>query len=387
MIKGESKGKRILITSTDVMMYQFLLPHVRHLYENGYTVDVACSKAEGYKNEKYHEYIREHLPEGSAFYPVPLERSPFTLKNRKGLTCLKEIISKNDYDLIWTNEPVMSVMTRLAARKARKRGTKVLYLAHGYHFFKGAPKANWLAYPVEKVMSHFCDAMCMICFEDYYFTQKHMPKKPVYHIDGIGLDVRKYADVQVDRGAKRRELGFTDEDILVLSVGELQHRKNHEPMLRALAAIGDKRIKYIICGRGELEQHLLSTAKELGMADNFFLLGHRYDIAEILKCVDIFAHPSRREGLGIAALEAMAAGLPLVTSNVQGIKDYVIDGQTGYVTEPNDVEGYKTAVLKLISDSQLRAEISKNNKEFVKKYDISNSVIQMQKIIEKILGV
>lgn len=387
MTKTESEKKRILITSTDVMMYQFILPHIEYLSQNGYAVDVACSKAEGYKNEGYHEYISEHLPEDSVFYPVPLERSPFTLKNRKGLYRLKEIISKGNYDLIWTNEPVMGVMTRLAARKARKRGTKVLYLAHGYHFFKGAPKANWLAFPVEKVMSYFCDSMCMICFEDYYFTKRHMPYKPVYHIDGIGLDVRKYAGIKVDRSAKRRELGFSNEDILVLSVGELQHRKNHEPVLRAIAEIGDNRIKYIICGRGELEGQLLSLADELGMKDNFFLLGHRYDIAEILKCVDIFAHPSRREGLGIAALEAMAAGLPLVTSNVQGIKDYVINGETGFVTEPNDVAGYKKAIETLISDASLRQKISENNKDFVKKYDISNSVRQMQKIIEKTLGV
>ncbi len=377
--------KKILITCTDVMMYQFILPHVEYLGNHGFLVDVVCSHAEGYKNEGYHDYIKEHIPENSHFFSVDLERNPFNIGNNKGLFELKGIISENQYDLIWTNEPVMGVMTRLAARNARKKGSKVFYMVHGYHFFKGAPKKNWLAYPVEKVMSTQCDAMCMICWEDFQFTQKHMPRKKVYHIDGIGFNVSKYRDVVVDRSKKRAELGISEDDIFVLSVGELQARKNHEPILRAIGELNNPRIKYMICGRGELEQQLKSVAREVGMKDRLLLPGHVYDIPEILHAADIFAHPSQREGLGIAALEAMAAGLPLVTSDVQGIKDYVINGKTGFVTKPNDIQGYKNAILELISNANLRKMISENNKEFVKKYDISNAVKQVYAIIQEVL--
>lgn len=379
--------QRILITCTDVMMYQFILPHVKYLSEHGYVVDVACSHAEGYKNEGYHEYIKKSIPTTSRFYALNLERNPFTLGNSKGLNELKKIINNTHYELIWTNEPVMSVMTRLASKKARKKGSKVLYMAHGYHFFKGAPKKNWMFYPVEKIMARYCDAMCMICWEDYEFTKKHMPQKKVYHIDGIGFDVKKYSDVVIDRDKKREALGIKEDDIFILSVGELQTRKNHEPVLRAIGEINDPRMKYMICGRGELEQHLRDVAKEIGMEGRFFLPGHVYDIPEILKAADIFAHPSQREGLGIAALEAMAAGLPLVTSNVQGIKDYVINGETGFVTTPDDIEGYKKAILELTNDIELRDTIRKNNIEYVKKYDISNSVKQVHSIIQEVIGV
>lgn len=376
--------KRILITSTDVMMYQFLLPHIRKLSENGYVVDVGCSHAKGYEDEGYFTYIKEHLPNDSQFYPLSLERNPYSLKSAKGLRELEEIIGCKKYDLIWTNEPVMSVITRLAARKSRKKGTCVLYLAHGYHFYKGAPRKNWVAYPIEKVMSHYCDAMCMINWEDYAFTEKHMPKKDVYHIDGIGFDSEKFISTETDRKKKRAELGISDEDIFILSVGELQSRKNHEPVIRAIGQINDKRIKYVICGWGELKDHLLNVAKEVGIADRFILTGHRYDIPEILKCADIFVHPSKREGLGIAALEAMAAGLPMITSNIQGIKDYITDGVTGFSCDPDDIDAYKKAIETLIRDENLRKQMISNSKETIKKYDIESSVEQTLAIIEKL---
>ena len=327
------KGKQILITSTDVMMIQFLVPHVLYLLDNGANVDVACSKAEGYQNEGYKEKIKEMLPKSVSFYEIRTERTPFSIKNISGLIDLKSVLKNKKYDLIWTNEPVMGVMTRLAACDSRKQGSVVMYLAHGYHFFKGAPKKNWIYYPVEKFMSRYCDLITVINWEDFYFTKKHF-KKPVYHIDGIGLCLDKYTQVQVDYKMKRKELGVKEDDILIVSVGELQHRKNHAVILRAIAGLNNSNLKYIICGRGELEDDLLRLARELQIDNQLQLLGHRYDIPEILAVADIFAHPSQREGLGIAAIEAMAAGLPLITSNIQGIKDYVVNEKNGYSYAP-----------------------------------------------------
>lgn len=374
------KGKQILITSTDVMMIQFLVPHVLYLLDNGANVDVACSKAEGYQNEGYKEKIKEMLPKSVSFYEIRTERTPFSIKNISGLIDLKSVLKNKKYDLIWTNEPVMGVMTRLAACNSRKQGSVVMYLAHGYHFFKGAPKKNWIYYPVEKFMSHYCDLITVINWEDFYFTKKHF-KKPVHHIDGIGLCLDKYTQVQVDYKMKRKELGVKEDDILIVSVGELQHRKNHAVILRAIAGLNNSNLKYIICGRGELEDDLLRLARELQIDNQLQLLGHRYDIPEILAVADIFAHPSQREGLGIAAIEAMAAGLPLITSNIQGIKDYVVNEKNGFSYAPYDVEGFTDGLGKLVRDRELRKQFGKTNRECAKKYCIENSVEQLGSII------
>lgn len=130
----------------------------------------------------------------------------------------------------------------------------------------------------------------------------------------------------------------------------------------------------------------MSVAEKLGLKDRFFLLGHRYDIPEILKMADIFIHPSLREGLGIAALEAMSAGLPIISSNVQGLKDFIQNGRNGFVCAPSDINSYRNAIEQLLKDSDLRAKMSKNNIVDSKKYDIQNSREQVLGILNSILG-
>ena len=120
-------SKRLLITSTDLMMVQFLIPHVIYLSENGFEVEIACSDVGGRMDE-----IREKL-KGVVkdIHIVRLVRSPASPTNFKGYGDMKKVINRGNYDVIWTNEPVMGVVTRLAARKARKNGTKVIYMVHG----------------------------------------------------------------------------------------------------------------------------------------------------------------------------------------------------------------------------------------------------------------
>jgi len=363
----------------------FLLPHVKYLANNNYQVDIACSSAEGFKTEGYEEYLRKNIPEGSEYFHLSAERTPYTLKNIKGYSELYKIIEQGNYDLVWTNEPVMGVITRLASSRQRKNGLKVLYLAHGYHFFKGAPLNNWLYYPIEKYMARFCDMMVMINWEDFYFTQKRF-HTPVKHIDGIGLDFSKFTSVSVDYKIKRRELGIGINDVLILSAGELQTCKNHESIIKAIASLNDSKIKYIICGGGELLEYLKKLSKKLKIENKVQFLGHRYDIGEILKVSDIFAHPSEREGLGIAPLEAMSIGLPLITSNIQGIKDYSVNGKTGYCLDPHDINGYAGAIKKLANNPDLRKSFGEYNMKAVEKYSIDKSTTDMEIIIKQLVG-
>ena len=360
--------KRILISSTDVMMYLFLLPHVKKL-ANSYQIDVACSSADEYKSEGYEEVIRSELPKNSKYFHISSERSPYSIANIKAFKELRMIMNKGHYDLVWTNEPVMGVITRLAASKFRKNGLKVLYLAHGFHFFKGAPILNWIYYPVEKICSYFTDLMVMINKEDFQFTKKNFPKNDSRYIEGIGIDLSKYVDVSVDVTKKRKELGVDENDILILSAGELMTRKNHEVIIEAISLINNPKIKYIICGIGDRLDFLTNLAIKCGVKDRVSFIGLRYDIPELLQATDIFAHPSKREGLGMAPLEAMASGLPILTSNIQGIKDYSVDGVTGFSLDPNDINGFSLAIKKLSDDRELRRKIEKNNVQAVQKWE------------------
>ena len=360
--------KKILITSTELMMIQFLVPHVKYLSENGFHVEIACSDVGGRMDE-----VRNAVAGfAKAVHVVRLERSPVSPNNLKGYGDMKRLLAENHYDIIWTNEPVMGVVTRLAAKKLRKAGTKVIYMCHGFHFFKGSSLSSWLLfYPVERIMSRHCDMIVTINHEDEARAKTfHCPR--VEHINGIGVDLERMK-FTCTREEKRAELGVAEDEIVLLSVGELQTRKNHEAMIRALARLKDPSVKYIICGRGELLEQLQDLVRDLGIAQQVQFLGYRLDIPDIMNAADIYGHPSKREGLGLACLEAMNVGLPLVTSNVQGIPDYVENGVTGFLCGPTDVDKFAEHLDILIKDESLRRKIGGYNREFVRKYHIAQS--------------
>lgn len=368
--------KRLLLTCTDLMTIQFMVPHIRYLAANGFSVELACSVV-GDRLED----VKKAVGDVAKIHTLRLVRSPFSPTNVKGYGDLKNLLSENHYDVIWTNEPVMGVMTRLAARKARKKGTKVIYMAHGFHFFKGAPLFNWLMWaPLEIIMSRFNDILVTINWEDYNWAKKHTYTPVIEHIDGIGVDFTQRESV-ISREEKREQLGIAPSDILVLSVGELQKRKNHEVIIKAIAKLNNPNIKYIICGQGVLENYLIKLSKSLNLQNQFFLLGYRQDIPEIMTACDIFAHPSVREGLGLASLEAMASGLPLITSNVQGVPDYVENGVTGYMCDPRDVETFAKNMNILVGDEALRRKIAATNVTYVQKYRVE----EIQPVIKGII--
>lgn len=359
--------KRLLLTCTDLMAIQFLVPHVKYLSQHGFSVELACSDVGGRLEE-----LRETLAGIAPVHAVRLVRSPVSPDNRHGYHDLKKIIDGSRWDVIWTNEPVMGVMTRFAAKKARKSGTKVVYMVHGFHFYTGAPKKNWmLYYPVEKYCSRLCDSIITINREDYE-RAKTFHANRVEKMDGIGLDTEKFAACEADRETVRAALGIPADAFFAVSVGELKEHKNHAVIIRALAKTGNTQIYYGICGRGELQEPLQKLAAELQVAERVKLFGYRKDIPEILHAADLFVFPSKRDGLGLAALEAMAARLPLLTSNIRGVSDYVIDGETGYRYGTEDADGFAAGLLRYLENPGLRSRIGAYNAEAVKKYDIRN---------------
>lgn len=362
-------GKRILITSTDLMMVQFLIPHVANLAENGFEVEIACSEVGGRMDE-----IRKKL-EGivGAVHVVRLVRSPVSLNNLKGYGDMKRVIENGGYDIIWTNEPVMGVVTRLAARRARKNGTRVLYMVHGFHFYKGAPLLNWMMYyPIEKFCSQFCDEIVTINQEDYQMAREKMKAQSVRYIHGIGVDTSRLNRVDCQNDI-RRELSLPEDSFLVLSIGELSQRKNQKTIIKSIAQLNDPGIHYIVCGKGGLLDGLQTLAADLEISERVHFLGYRMDVVDICSQSDIFAMPSYQEGLPVAALEAMYCGLPLVASNIRGLVDLMENGVTGYLCDPDDVDAFAAAILKLRLDAGLRENMAEKNRKNVELYCIESA--------------
>ena len=369
-------SKRILITSTDLMMVQFLLPHVINLSENGYKVEIACSDVGGRMDE-----VREKLKGCTEkIHLVRLERSPVSPKNFLGYQDMKKVIDQGKYDIIWTNEPVMGVVTRLSARKARKKGTKVLYMVHGFHFYKGAPKKYWMIfYPIEKIMAKFADLIVTVNKEDYARAKTFANN--VEYIHGIGINTDRLT-LEEKKNDIRQELGLEGNSFLVLSIGELNTNKNQKTIIEAINQLNDSEIHYILCGKGDESENLHKFVAKYKLEQNVHFLGYRTDVVDICSQSDIYVMPSHREGLPVASLEAMYCGLPLITSNIRGLVDVMTDGKSGYLAEPDDVQGFAKAIEKLKQSPELRKQMGENNKITVKPYCIENTKKEVLKVLE-----
>lgn len=372
-------AERILITCTDSMMKQFLEPHVRNLAENGYEVEIACSEVLNRMTE-----VRQDLEQLVPVHELHLKRSPLAVSNARGYRELKKLIHNGRYDLIWTNEPVMGVATRLAARKARRNGTKVLYMVHGFHFYKGAPLLNWLLFcPVERLMASRADCICTINREDYARAQKMHTTRTTY-IHGAGIDTGRLQP-SGKPAYLRQELGLPEDAFLVLSVGELNGNKNQKVIIRAIARMKDPAVHYVLCGKGDQRQSLEALAKELNIAGQVHFLGYRKDIADICRQSDVFALPSRREGLPFAAMEAMYCGLPLVNSGIRGLTDITEDGVSGYVCGPDDAERYAESIRKLKEAPEDRKRMGERNRKTVEDFTIDRTKQEILRLIREIL--
>lgn len=372
-------AERILITCTDSMMKQFLEPHVRNLAENGYEVEIACSEVLNRMTE-----VRQDLGQLVPVHELHLKRSPLAVSNARGYRELKKLIHTGQYDLIWTNEPVMGVATRLAARKARRNGTKVLYMVHGFHFYKGAPLLNWLLFcPIERLMASRADCICTINREDYARAQKMHTSRAAY-IHGAGIDTGRLQPGGNPAGL-RQELGLAEDAFLVLSVGELNGNKNQQVIIRAIARMKDPAVHYVLCGKGDQRQSLETLAKELNIAGQVHFLGYRKDIADICRQSDVFALPSRREGLPFAAMEAMYCGLPLVNSGIRGLTDITEDSVSGYVCGPDDAERYAESIRKLKDAPEDRKRMGERNRKTVEDFTINRTKQEILRLIREIL--
>lgn len=374
--------KKVIFVASVVKIHinVFHLPYLEWFKNNGFETHVAAK-------DDFDENDNKTIPYCDVYHNVAFERSPFSLKGIKAYKTIKKIIEENYFDIIHCHTPVASVLTRLAARKARKRGTKVIYTAHGFHFFKGAPLINWLLYyPVEKFLARFTDVLITINKEDYERGKKFKAKR-IEYVPGVGVDTQKFKNIRVNINRKRKELEMPEDAVLILSVGELNKNKNHKVVIKALSKINNPNICYCICGQGNLKTDLISLAEILGIKNTVKFLGYRNDMDEIYKAADIFVIPSKREGLPRSLMEAMAAGLPVICSDIRGNTDLIIGGKGGYLCGPNDVNALAKFIDILANNENLRIEMGNVNLEAVKAFDIENVQKEMKKIYCEVLAI
>ncbi len=344
---------KILYTATVLShICQFHLPHMCALQERGWEVHVAAHDNLAVKNGLQLKYCDK-------FIETPFSRSPKSPDNLQAYRQLKKLLSEEHYDVILCNTPMGGIVTRLAARKARRQGTKVIYMAHGFHFFKGSSGKAWLVlYPIEKYMAKYCDLLITINKEDYALAQKKFSKRTkVAHIHGVGVDENRYHPAtEEEQHAMRAAEGLSADDFVILCTGELNGNKNQKTLVSAAALLKDEipHLKVLLAGNGPKEQELREQIEREGLDGIVKLLGYRTDLEKLVPAVDLVVSCSKREGLGLNLIEAMLCKKPIIASENRGHRELVKDGISGYIVPNADTGRFAKQISMLYEDASSR---------------------------------
>lgn len=385
--------KVLLVTTVSGFIPQFELNNVRILQNMGYEVHYAAN----YHTPSYGNDNHRLDGIGIVRHQIDFVRSPFKAQNLTVYRQLSHLMKQEHFDLVHCHTPMGGVMARLTAHATHT--APVVYTAHGFHFYHGAPLLNWLCYyPMERFLSLFTDQQICINQEDYELARKNFHAKHVDYIPGVGIDLTCIPDfTNAEIQQKKESLGLPTDKIIILSSGEMIKRKNHETAIRAIAKLPEQYpIHYIICGHGKLNEYLHQLVQTLHLENKVTFLGYREDMLEILQIADLFLFPSYQEGLPMSLLEAMASGLPILCSDIRGSRDLmgpVLKELPNYkqcaggimIKQADNTKGYVQALQQLLDSASTLKDLGQQNALRSKDFSLQTVSHIMQGIYQRLL--
>lgn len=369
-------SKKILfVANITKHILRFHLPYLKWFQSNGYETHVASNGS-------------ETIPYCNVHHNVPISRSPFSYKNIYAYKMLKKIVDKNNFGLIHGHTPMGGFLARTTSIKSRKKGTKVIYTAHGFHFFKGSSLFSWLFYfPVEKYLSKHTDCLITINSEDYNAINKfNFECKDNYLIPGVGFDTSRLQILDnFYKNELRIKLGFNSDDFILIYIAEFIARKNHKFLINAAKILSREisNLKILFAGRGKLESKLKNYALENSVNESVLFLGFRNDIGNLIHASDIGISTSKQEGLPLNLAEEMYCGLPIIASQDRGHRELVKHGINGFLFEQNSIDDFNKYVMKLYKNKSLISSFGDQSKIISEKFTLKNAVSEMSKIYQK----
>lgn len=348
--------KILYVTALNETINAFLVPHINKLIEEGHKVHCACN---------INREINSELKRNNVIYHnVMFGRNPLKINYINVIKRIKEIYKQNKYDIVHVHTPIAAFLTRLALKDYK---IKIIYTAHGFHFYKGAPILNWLVYyPLESVAARWTDTLVTINSEDYEIANKFALRKNgiVKLMHGVGINPEDYGINDFNRDEYRKLLGIEKDDFVILILADVNKNKNHLNVIKAINKIQEKypNIKVLCAGEGPLREILTEKVKALGIDKHIKFLGFRKDVRELLnscECVGLF---SMREGLPKSLMEAICVGKPIITSNIRGCKDFGSNEKVGKLVNPRDsksiAEGIEMIINKKYDPEKIKKTIN-----------------------------
>lgn len=376
--------KILMIASVASMIDQFNMSNIDILKKQGYEVHVAANFEKGStcSNQRIEEFKKELTELNVNYHHVDFSRKITNVsKNVKAYKLIKKLMLRNKYEFVHCQSPIGGFCGRIAAKNTN---TPVIYTAHGFHFFRGAPLKNWLLYyPVEKYLAKYTDCLITTNNEDYNRVKNSFKAKTIKYVNGVGVDLNNFKPQNSEiKKTLREKYGYNQNDFIVFFAGELTYRKHQDLLIDVISLLKDKipNIKLLLAGVGDQKEKYQDQAKRLGVEEIVHFIGFRRDIANILTLSDIAVSSSRQEGLPVNVMMAMSIGLPLIATDCRGNCDLVSSGENGYLVGVDDKEEFANKIEIIYASKELKDKFSQNNLKFIKNYSLENIRLQMEKI-------
>lgn len=358
--QGQQK-KVLLVGSMSSMVDNFNRDNLQILQALGYEVQVAANfgaedPVSQQKKERFRQFLATHQIQK---YDFPFPRGIGKVKtNLQLMRDLKQLLQENHYEFIHTNSPLASVLVRLAARQ---QGIPVIYTVHGFQFYHGGPRRDWLLfYPVERLLAQSTQTLITINREDYQRAIK-MKYADVRLIPGVGIETERFTGLTTpDKPAQK---------VVLTTIGELNDNKNQLCVLQAIrdSAVRDQ-LQYVMCGLGQNESLYRDYVQANHLEENVTFAGYQEDVLPILAQTDVFVFPSFREGLSVALMEAMAAGKPVFASKIRGNVDLIDEQRGGLFFDPAVPQSLTQLFDDYLMQTGLLAEMGQYNQKKVQEY-------------------
>lgn len=360
-----SKKKILFAANLESFFIKFLIPQLKYFHEKGYEVHIAT------RTENL------NIPYCDKKINVDFARGLNIKQNIRSYKQMKNLFKNEHYDIVSCHTPFGAAITRLAFKNCKVKNTKMVYMAHGFHFYKGAPLLNWLLfYPAEKYLSKYTDTVITINLDDYEIAKKKF-KCNVKYVAGVGLDPQKF-DFSMNDNEKtelKKHLGLKKNDFVMLYPAEINKNKRQLWLIDSLKDIlhANSNFHLLLPGNDKTNGECEKQLKNLNLQNQVHLLGFRMDIPKLLKITDLSVSTSDREGLPVNIMEAVYCGIPVVATACRGNRDLIKNGKNGYIVAINDKTDFGNKVLKVSKmDKSKKNEIKKKDKQIIEEYLLDN---------------